>query len=281
MADIKLIVVPTPIGNLSDISPRVREVLTSVDLIACEDTRTTGRLLKHLESRVPTISYHMHNERTRSGEILDALAEGKTVALVSDAGMPGVSDPGQLLIEEAIGRGFEVTVIPGPSAFVTALVGSGLPTDRFTFIGFLEKNRTKRKAQLEELRDRQETLILYEAPHRLKEFLETLEEVLGDRRICLARELSKLHEEYERGKISELRVRYETKEPRGEYVIILEGKTQEEIKAEQEAQLAEITIEEQVSELMARGLTKMEAVKQVAKERGLKKNEVYMRVTDQ
>ena len=280
MPDIKLIVVPTPIGNLSDISVRVREVLTTADLIACEDTRTTGRLLKHLESRVPTISYHMHNERTRSNDILEALANGKTVALVSDAGMPGVSDPGQILIEEAIARGFEVTVIPGPSAFVTALVGSGLPTDRFTFIGFLEKNRTKRKAQLEELKERQETMILYEAPHRLKEFMETLFEVMGDRRICLARELSKLYEEYERGRISELIARYETKEPRGEYVIILEGKTQLEIQTEHEAALAELTVEEHVRQQMAQGFSKMEAVKRVAKERGLPKNEVYMSVTD-
>lgn len=280
MADINLIVVPTPIGNLSDISVRVREVLTSVDLIACEDTRTTGRLLKHLDSRVPTISYHMHNERTRSYEILEALGQGKTVALVSDAGMPGVSDPGQVLIEEAIAKGFEVTVIPGPSAFVTALVGSGLPTDRFTFIGFLEKNRTKRKSQLEEIKNRQETLILYEAPHRLKEFLETLQDVMGDRRICLARELSKLHEEYERGHISQLMERYETKEPRGEYVIILEGKLQAEIEAEHDQAMAQMTVEEHVRQLMDQGQSKMAAVKQVAKDRGLPKNEVYMRVTD-
>lgn len=280
MANTKLIVVPTPIGNLSDISIRVREVLTSADLIACEDTRTTGRLLKHLGSRVPTISYHMHNERTRSNDILEALAQGKTVALVSDAGMPGVSDPGQILIAEAIARGFDVSVIPGPSAFVTALVGSGLPTDRFTFIGFLEKNRTKRKAQLEELKDRQETMILYEAPHRLKEFMETLLEVMGDRRICLARELSKLYEEYERGKLSEVITRYETKEPRGEYVIILEGKTESQIQAEHEAVLAELTVEAHVRQQMALGFSKMEAVKRVAKDRGLPKNEVYMSVTD-
>ena len=280
MADTKLIVVPTPIGNLSDVSIRVREALTGVDLIACEDTRTTGRLLKHLESKVPTISYHMHNERTRSPEILAALAQGKTVALVSDAGMPGVSDPGAFLIEEAIAQGFEVTVIPGPSAFVTALVGSGLPTDRFTFIGFLEKNRTKRKAQLEAIKDRQETLILYEAPHRLREFLNILQEVMGERRVCLARELSKLHEEYERGTLRELMERYATKEPRGEYVIILEGKPLAQIEAEHDEAMAQLTVEEHVKQRMAQGESKMEAVKQVAKDRGLPKNEVYMRVTD-
>lgn len=280
MADTKLYVVPTPIGNLSDISERVRLALTSADLIACEDTRTTGRLLKHLDSRVPTMSYHMHNERSRSGEILEALENGRTVALVSDAGMPGVSDPGQILIAEAIARGIAVEVIPGPSAFVTALVGSGLPTDRFTFIGFLDKNRTRRRQELEALSDRPETLILYEAPHRLKEFLETLREVLGDRRICLARELSKLHEEYERGRISEVQQRYEDKEPRGEYVIIVEGRTPAEAAALAEAALAGFSVEEHVRRLMAGGLSKMDAVKQVARERGLKKNEVYMSVTD-
>lgn len=280
MADTKLIVVPTPIGNLSDITDRVREALLSADLIACEDTRTTGRLLKHLGAKAPTISYHMHNEKARCADILEALDQGRTVALVSDAGMPGVSDPGQVVIEAAIGHGVEVVVLPGPSAFVTALVGSGLPTDRFTFVGFLEKNRTRRKKQLEEVKDRPDTLIFYEAPHRLREFLETLREVLGDRRVSLARELTKLHEEYERGTLSELIERYETKEPRGEYVIIAEGRTPEEARAVAEASLEGLSIEDHVRQLMEEGLSKMDAVKRVAKERGLKKNEVYMKVTE-
>lgn len=280
MADTRLLVVPTPIGNLSDLSDRVREALQTADLIACEDTRTTGRLLKHVGSKVPAISYHMHNERARSPEILEALAAGKTVALVSDAGMPGVSDPGQILIQDAIAAGYEVTVIPGPSAFVTALVGSGLPTERFSFIGFLEKNRSRRKAQLEEVKDRPETLILYEAPHRIREFLAALLDVLGDRRICLAREISKLHEEYERGRITEILTRYETKEPRGEYVVIVEGKTAEQAESEAQERLAGVSVEDQVRNLMAQGASKMDAVKQVAKERGMKKNEVYMAVTD-
>lgn len=280
MADTKLIIVPTPIGNLSDLSDRVREVLTTADLIACEDTRTTGRLLKHLDSKVPTISYHMHNEQARSRDILDALDQGRTVALVSDAGMPGISDPGEVVIAQAIAEGHEVLVLPGPSAFVTALAGSGLPTDRFTFIGFLDKNRSRRRRQLEEISDRPETLIFYEAPHRLREFLEQLREGLGDRRICLAREVSKLHEEYERGRVTELISRYEAKEPRGEYVVILEGKSTEESQAEVREALAQITVEEHVSQLMAQGLSKMEAVKRAARERGLKKNEVYMKVTD-
>lgn len=276
----ELIVVPTPIGNLSDLTGRVKQALTDSDLIACEDTRTTGKLLKALDSRVPAISYHMHNERARSEEVLLALQAGKKVALVSDAGMPGISDPGHILISKAIQDGHKVTVLPGPTAFVTALVGSGLPTDRFTFIGFLDKNRSRRKAELEELASRQETLIFYEAPHRLRELLETLLLLLGDRRICLARELSKLYEEYERGRISELKKIYEEKEPRGEYVVILEGLTREEIQAEEALRLASITIEEQVIQLMEAGSSKMAAVKQVARERGLKKNDVYMKVTD-
>lgn len=280
MADTKLIIVPTPIGNLADLTDRARQALTTADLIACEDTRTTGRLLRLLDSRVPAISYHMHNEQARSREILEALDQGRTVALVSDAGMPGISDPGAVVIAQAIAAGHEVSVLPGPSAFVTALVGSGLPTDRFTFIGFLDKNRSQRRKQLEAIRDRPETLIFYEAPHRLREFLQVLLDGLGDRRICLAREVSKLYEEYERGMISELIERYATKEPRGEYVIILAGRPPEELAAEALAALSEISIEDHVRGLMAGGLSKMEAVKRAAKERGLKKNDVYMQVTD-
>lgn len=274
----KLIVVPTPLGNLQDLSSRVIETLKTADLIACEDTRTTGRLLKHLDSKVNTVSYHMHNEESRSGEILQLLRDGKTVALVSDAGMPGISDPGHVLIEKALGEGHALSVIPGPSAFVTALVGSGLPTDRFTFIGFLDKNRTKRRHELEEVKAARETLIFYEAPHRLKEFLRLLHEVLGDRRISLCRELTKLYEEYERGRVSEIISRYQDKEPRGEYVIVVEGKTLAEIRLETEAYLATLTIEEHVKNLMAQGMSKMEAVKAAARERGLKKNEIYMLV---
>lgn len=274
----KLIVVPTPIGNLKDISERVTEVLTTADVIACEDTRTTGRLLKHIGSQVNTISYHMHNEEYRSEGILELLKEGKTVALVSDAGMPGISDPGHVLIKKAVNEGFKVNVIPGPSAFITALVGSGLATDRFTFIGFLDKNRSKRRKELNELKDKTETLILYEAPHRLREFLELLLLVMGNRRIVLARELSKVYEEYERGTITELIEVYKDKEPRGEYVIIMEGKSPETILAEEQEKFSEMTIEEHVKGLMDEGLSKMDAVKRAARERGLKKNEVYMLV---
>jgi len=220
----------------------------------------------------------MHNEEYRSEGILELLKEGKTVALVSDAGMPGISDPGHVLIKKAVNEGFEVNVIPGPSAFITALVGSGLATDRFTFIGFLDKNRSKRRKELNELKDKTETLILYEAPHRLREFLELLLLVMGNRRIVLARELSKVYEEYERGTITELIEVYKDKEPRGEYVIIMEGKSPETILAEEQEKFSEMTIEEHVKGLMDEGLSKMDAVKRAARERGLKKNEVYMLV---
>ena len=280
MQDNKLIVVPTPIGNLGDMTLRAKEVLLAADLIACEDTRTTGRLLQHLGASAPTISYHMHNEKARTQDILDAVSFGKTVALVSDAGMPGISDPGQVVIAAAIEAGIEVDVLPGPSAFVTVLVGSGLATDRFSFIGFLEKNRSKRKRQLEALIDRQETLIFYEAPHRMREFLPMLESVLGNRKACLGREVTKLHQEYERGTLSELGDRYLEKTPRGEYVIVVEGKSSAVIQEEMEAKLAEISIEDQVFQYIEAGLSKMEAVKKTAKERGLKKNDVYMKVID-
>lgn len=276
----KLYVVPTPLGNLKDLSYRVIEVLKESDVIACEDTRTTGRLLKHIDSKVNAISYHMHNEMGKSDEILNLLQSGKTVALVSDAGMPGISDPGHVLINKAIENNYEVSVIPGPTAFVTALVGSGLPTDKFTFIGFLDKNRTKRKRELELLESREETLIFHEAPHRLKEFLKLVLEVLGNRRIVLARELTKVHEEFERGSVEDIILVYEGKEPRGEYVIILEGKDPKIAEEERIETISSVSIEDHVKNLMEEGLCKMEAVKRCAKERGLRKNEVYIKVTD-
>ncbi len=276
----KLYVVPTPLGNLKDVSDRVREVLSSSDVVACEDTRTTGRLLSYLESDVRTVSYHMHNENSRTDDIISLLREGKTVSLVSDAGMPGISDPGHILIKKVIEEGHEVSVIPGPSAFVTALVGSGLDTGRFTFIGFLERQRSARKKELENLRYREETLIFYEAPHRLREFLSVLLEVLGDRDACLARELTKIHEEYERGLLSHLSEIYSEKEPRGEYVVIVRGKTREEKESEKMEKLSEITIEEQVRNYMAQGMSKMDAVKKTARERQMRKNDVYKEVLD-
>lgn len=276
----KLIVVPTPIGNLSDLSPRVIEALRESSYIACEDTRTTGALLKKIDSKVPAISYHMHNEQGRSEEILEWLKEGKTIALVSDAGMPGISDPGQVLIEKAAKEGIDLSVLPGPCAFVTALVGSGLPTNRFTFIGFLDKNRNARRRQLDELVSRQETLIFYEAPHRLKEFLNLLLEVFGSRQICLARELTKKFEEYERGTMEEIIQIYQEKTPKGEYVILLEGLDLEKERQAELEELLAISPRQEVEELMAQGMKKMAAVKQVAKKRGLVKNDVYMMVTD-
>lgn len=276
----KLYVVPTPLGNVNDISFRILEVLKSVDIIACEDTRTTSRLLSHYKIGVKTISYHMHNEEGRSLDILNFLAEGKNVALVSDAGMPGVSYSGSVLIKKAIEQGIDISVLPGPSAFVTALVGFGLDTSRFTFIGFLEKNRTQRKKQLEEVKNNTETLIFYEAPHRLREFMDTLLDILGDRSVALCRELTKMYEEYERDTLSNLILKYKEKEPRGEYVVIVSGKSIEEINEEKMAILESVPIEEHVKSLMDKGLSKMEAVKKAAKERGLKKNDVYMKVTD-
>ncbi|PKK39728.1 rRNA small subunit methyltransferase I [Clostridiaceae bacterium JG1575] len=277
---VRLYVVATPIGNLSDLSPRAVEVLQTVDLIACEDTRTTGRLLKHIHSSVPTISYHQHNEESRSEQLLEMMLQGKTLAVVSDAGMPGISDPGERLIAKAVDQGLPLSVLPGPCAFLTALVGSGLPASRFSFIGFLEKNRSARRAELQAFSQREETLIFYEAPHRLKETLALFHEVFGDRRACLARELSKLHEEYERGPLGELAQRYETKTPRGEYVLILEGFTQAQREDEARAHEAAYTVREDVLAALKQGCSKKEAIKQVARARGLSKNQVYQEVLD-
>lgn len=276
----KLFVVPTPIGNFKDMTYRAVETLKESDYILCEDTRTTSLLLKKYEISTRLISYHMHNEVSRSEDVLKILEEDVIVSLVSDAGMPGISDPGHVLIKRAIESGFEVSVLPGASAAITALVGSGLPTDSFLFIGFLEKNRSQRKKQLTELKDETRTMILYEAPHRIREFLSVIKEILGDRKVSLCRELTKIYEEYERGMVSELIEKYETKEPRGEYVIILEGKNKEELIEERIEELSKVPIKDAVSDLMGQGLSKMDAVKKVAKERNLKKNDVYMEVTD-
>lgn len=276
----KLFVVPTPLGNFKDITFRAVETLRDSDVILCEDTRTTSVLLKHYDIKTKLISYHMHNEESRSEDIIKMLYEDVQISLVSDAGMPGISDPGHVLIKKAIEQGFDVSVLPGANAAVTALVGSAINTDSFLFIGFLDKNRSQRKKQLEELKNITCTIIFYEAPHRIKEFLTVLKEIFGDRKISLCRELTKLYEEFERGSISEILDIYSEKEPRGEYVVVVEGKNPKVLKEEEIEALSKIPIKDAVKHSMKEGLSKMDAVKKVAKERSLKKNDVYMEVTD-
>ncbi len=266
----KLYVVGTPIGNLSDMSPRALEVLGSVDLIAAEDTRVTLKLLTHFGIKKPLVSYYEHNLREKGEYIVGRILNGETCAIVTDAGMPCISDPGEDLVRLCAEHGIEVNVVPSPTAAMSALAVSGLSTSRFSFEGFLSVTKKQRYEHLNEIKDHKHTLIFYEAPHKLKNTLDDLFEVLGDRRISLCRELTKIHEEVIRGKISDMISYYSDKTPKGEYVLIVEGKTEEPE--------AEVSIEEAV--LYARKLndegTKLsEACKEAAKKFGFTKSEIY------
>lgn len=270
-----LYIVPTPIGNLKDVSFRVLEILQEADRIACEDTRVTAKLLNRYEIKKPLLSYREHNEMEVSEEILRLVEAGETIALVSDAGMPGISDPGEVIIKKAVERGIAFYVLPGPSALMNALVASGLSTRRFTYLGFLDKTRKKKREELEEFVGREETLILYEAPHRILDTLEAVREVFGERQICLSRELTKLYEEHLRGTVSEVLQHYEEKTPKGEFVLVIAGKTKEEKQKERQDQFAHLTIQEHLLQYIEEGYSKKDAVKRVAEERSLPKKEVY------
>lgn len=276
----RLYLVPTPIGNLKDISFRVLEVLQEADRIACEDTRVTAKLLNRYEIRKPLISYREHNEMEASTFILDKVEAGENIALVTDAGMPGISDPGEIIVKKAIERGIEVNVLPGPSALINALVSSGLDTRRFTFIGFLDKAKKKKRDELHQLREREETLIFYEAPHRILDTLEAVLEVFGERKVSLSRELTKLYEEHLRGTVSEVLKRLEEKQPKGEFVLVVSGKSKEEIKMELEETFIHLSVKEHILEVMKEGLPKKDAVKKVAELRGMPKKEVYKESLD-
>ena len=275
MSEPVLYLVGTPIGNLGDISPRCREILEAVDFIAAEDTRNTLKLLNYMGIKKPLISYFEHNKRERGMEILSRIQEGKTCALVTDAGMPGISDPGEDLVKLLTEEGYEVSVVPGPCALISALVLSGLPTGRFSFQGFLSTAKKNRREHLEGLKYAKDTLIFYEAPQKLRNTLNDLLEHLGDRRIALCRELTKLHEEVQRGTVSEMIAYYEEKDPRGEYVLVVEGATEEK---QEEAFWQKLTVSAHVDCYVQTGMTKKEAVKAVAADRGVAKNEIYNEV---
>lgn len=262
-----LYLVATPVGNLSEFTPRAIEILNSVAVIGCEDTRTSKTLLKHYEIETPLMSYHKFNEKESVEKFLTILDEGKDIALISDAGYPLVSDPGSVLVNEVIENGYNVTTISGASAFLNALVSSGFSLSRFTFIGFLDSKRSGRKKELEELKANKETLIFYESPHRIKEFLEDVLSVLGDRRIVLARELTKKFEEYIRGNVSEVVEFADTL--KGEMVVIVEGNNQKEEAINEEALVKEI------KELLKKGETSKVIVSMMMDKYGLKKNYVY------
>ena len=266
----KLYVCPTPIGNLEDITLRTIRTLEEVDYIAAEDTRHTIKLLNHLNIKKPLISLHEHNEAFKSKELIELIKTGHDIALVSDAGMPGISDPGEKLIKQCIESEVEVVTLPGPSAFITALVNSGVDTSRFTFIGFLDRNNKTRKETIEALKARQETLIFYEAPHRIEKTISELFEILGDRKIVIARELTKKYEQYIRTSLRSLSEDFSMLEHRGEMVIILEGAIEEV-----EPEINKEAVEKRIKELLLQDLSTKEVAKQIAIEYKIKKNDAY------
>lgn len=271
----KLYLVPTPIGNLKDITLRALEVLKSVDEIAAEDTRTSLKLLNHFEIKKSLFSYHKHNEQGKSLDIINKLKNGVNIALITDAGTPGISDPGSVIVERCIEEKIEFEVLPGATAITTALVYSGLDTTKFTFRGFLPRENKDRNPIIDEVKNIRDTIILYEAPHRLVNTLNYIKDNIGERKIAICRELTKLHEEIYRGKISEAIEFFSEVRPRGEFVLVIEGKSDEDIKAEREAHWNSLSIEEHLIRTIESGIDKKEAIKIVAKERGLSKKEVY------
>ena len=267
-----LYIIATPIGNLEDITVRALRVLKEVDLIACEDTRHTRKLLAHYQIAKPTVSYHEHIERERSAELLDKITTGLSVALVSDAGTPTISDPGLYIVREAIERQILVIPIPGPSAVITALSASGLPTGEFAFIGFLPSRGTARRARLKELADVKSTLIFYEAPHRIKATIEDAREALGDRVCVIARELTKLHEEFVRGRLSEIVVPEGS--ARGE-IVLLVGPPPEGLPKRTEDEATRSIVQEVERLMDVEDLDQKSALKRVARERGIGKSDAY------
>ena len=283
-----LVLVGTPIGNLGDLSRRTVDALAGCDLIAAEDTRRTRQLLSYLGLHQPLTSYHEHNQTEKGPELLDRLRQGQTIALVSDAGMPCISDPGALLVAQCVEAGLPVLVIPGPSAAITALAGSGLDTDRFAFEGFLPAVARDRRKHLAELLNEPRTLVFYEAPHRLKKLLKALADAgFAERRLSLGRELTKLHEEFLRGTVASLRDFHEQNDPRGEYVVVLEGHAAFSSRLPQAASLANneegtavtdaplAQAEALLQQALAQGLPVKQAVRQVSQQSVLKKNELY------
>lgn len=264
----------TPIGNLEDMSRRVLRVLGEVDLVAAEDTRHTLKLFSHFDIHTPLTSYHQHNKKSKGEQLLQQLLEGKNIALVSDAGLPGVSDPGEELVALAVDAGVAVVPLPGPSAALTALVASGLPTGRFVFEGFLPARGKQRRQRLEELKGEKRTIILYESPHRIKATLTELAAVLGGRRAAVARELTKKYEEIRRGTLPELLEWCRANNPRGEYTLVLEGAGEEAPSAEGSPPDARQVVD-LVLELESQGVARNEAIKKVARQSGMNRRELY------
>lgn len=271
----KLYLCATPIGNLEDITLRVLRVLKEVDLIAAEDTRNSIKLLNHFDIKTPMTSYHEYNKIEKAYVLIEKMREGQNIALITDAGTPGISDPGEELAAMCYEAGIEVTSLPGPAACITALTLSGLPTRRFCFEAFLPSDKKERKAILEELKNETRTIILYEAPHRLVKTLEELKETLGNRRMTLCRELTKKHETAFHTTIEDLIAYYSEEKPLGECVLVIEGRSRKEMQEEAQASWEEISIEEHMEIYEKQGINHKEAMKMVAKDRGVTKRDIY------
>lgn len=270
-----LYVCATPIGNLEDITLRVLRTLREADLIAAEDTRNSIKLLNHFDIHTPMTSYHEHNKAEKTGQLLEKLKSGQNIALITDAGTPGISDPGEDLVRACHEAGIKVTSLPGPAACVTALTMSAMPTRRFCFEAFLPREKKEREQILEELKQETRTIVLYEAPHHLRQTLADLLDTLGDRTISLCRELTKRHEEMSKMTLSQAISLYEEQEPRGEYVLVLAGKSQNELQQERQAAWESLPIPEHLAHYEAQGISHKEAMRLVAKDRGVSKREIY------
>ena len=265
----KLYLVATPIGNLEDITLWALRILKEVDYIAAEDTRNTLKLLNHFEIKKPLISNHRHNEEDRENSLIEKLKDGKNIAVVSDAGTPGISDPGEVIAKRAIEENIEVIPIPGACAAINALIASGLNTKEFVFFGFLPLNKKLRKEKLEEIKNENKTIIIYEAPHKIKDSLNDLKNIVGNRKIVLARELTKIHEEFIRGNIDEIIEKSENL--KGEMILLIEGNNE----INNENILNNLSLEEHYNVYEKQGLDKKEIIKKIAKDRGVNKNEIY------
>jgi 16S rRNA (cytidine1402-2'-O)-methyltransferase len=265
----------TPIGNLEDITLRCLRILKEADLIAAEDTRQTIKLLNHFEIKKPMISYHEHNRMEKGMELIHMLLEGKRIALVSDAGMPAISDPGEDLVRLCIMHGVEVIAIPGASASLTALILSGLSTRRFCFEGFLPANKKEKRERLQQLSEETRTIILYESPHRIKDTLAELQQYLGERRISVSRELTKKFEETLRGNMGEILAQFEKRQIKGEFVVVIEGVDPKDLIDKEAKKWDNITIQQHILMYIEQGMNKKDAIKKVAEDRNLPKKDVY------
>ena len=271
-----LYLVATPIGNLEDMTYRAVRILSEADIIAAEDTRNSIKLLNHFEIKTPMTSYHEFNKYDKADKLIGDLLAGKNVAVITDAGTPGISDPGEVLVDKAYDNGITVVPVPGACAAVNALIASGLPTRRFAFEAFLPQDKKERKAVLAQLSGEKRTVIIYEAPHRLTKTLAELSEVFGEeRRLTICKELTKKHESFNRATFREAIAFFEEQEPRGEYVLVIEGMSDEEEAQLQQDKWKDLSVEEHLQQKIAGGMSKKEAVKAVAEERGIPKRDVY------